>query len=69
MAWLQRWSQRFYQYGNLYVLLSALVIFTIFITIVIPSEAETLATKTGSNRSPATIFFYSAEELYDIAEE
>ncbi|MEW9501119.1 hypothetical protein [Jeotgalibacillus marinus] len=69
MAGLQRWSQRFYQYGNLYVLLSALAIFTIFITIILPSEAETLAAKTSSNRSPDTTLFYSAEELYDIAEE
>jgi len=60
-GWLRRVSTG-------WVALSGLVIFLLFTALVLPQQATKAAQETGSAESPDTSFFYSASDLYKIAE-
>jgi hypothetical protein len=51
-----------------WVALSALLIFLLFSALVLPQQAAKAAQETGVSDSPDTSFFYSASELYRMAE-
>jgi hypothetical protein len=51
-----------------WVALSALLIFLLFSALVLPQQAEKAEQETGVSDSPDTSFFYSASELYRMAE-
>jgi hypothetical protein len=59
--WLQRVSTG-------WVALAALLIFLLFTALVLPQQASRAEVETGSADSPDTSFFYSASDLYRIAE-
>ena len=47
---------------------ASLVLFILFLFIVLPHEAQRSSSATGTDASPDTSFFYTPEELYDLAE-
>jgi hypothetical protein len=51
-----------------WVALSALLIFLLFSALVLPQQATKAEQETGSGDSPDTSFFYSASDLYRMAE-
>ena len=51
-----------------WVALSALLIFLLFSALVLPQQATRAEQETGGSDSPDTSFFYSANELYRMAE-
>jgi hypothetical protein len=51
-----------------WVALSALFIFLLFSSLVLPQQAGKAEQETGVSDSPDTSFFYSASELYQMAE-
>jgi hypothetical protein len=51
-----------------WVALSALLIFFLFSALVLPQQATKAEQETGSTDSPDTSLFYSASDLYQIAE-
>jgi hypothetical protein len=59
--WLRRLSTG-------WVALSALVIFLLFSALVLPQQATKAEQETGGADSPDTSFFYSADDLYRMAE-
>jgi hypothetical protein len=60
-AWLHRISHG-------WVSLSTLILFILFIAFVLPREASTAKVDTGNDRSPDMSLFYSANDLYEIAQ-
>jgi hypothetical protein len=56
------------QVTNGWVALSALVIFLLFSALVLPGQSAVSETNTGNAGSPDTSFYYSAEDLYHMAE-
>jgi hypothetical protein len=51
------------------VTLAALVVFILFTAIVLPDQAVKARESSGSAESPDTSFFYTAKDLYRMAEE
>jgi hypothetical protein len=51
-----------------WVALSALLIFLLFSALVLPQQAKKAEQETGNSDSPDTSFFYSANDLYRMAE-
>jgi hypothetical protein len=51
------------------VTLAALVVFILFTAIVLPDQAAKAGETSGSSESPDTSFFYTAKDLYRMAEE
>ena len=51
-----------------WVALAALLIFVLFSALVLPQQATKAEQETGSADSPDTSFFYSASDLYQMAE-
>jgi hypothetical protein len=51
-----------------WVALGALLLCLLFIALVLPQQATRAAQATGSSESPDTSFFYSAADLYRLAE-
>ena len=51
-----------------WVALSALLVFLLFSVLVLPQQATKAEEETGSSDSPDTSFFYSASDLYRMAE-
>jgi hypothetical protein len=51
------------------VVLLTIFVMLLFVSIVLPNQAEKSLQETGSARSPDTSFFYQIDELYQIAEE
>lgn len=68
MKVLEGISTRLYRTINTRFLVISVVVFTIFIVIVLPRVAEQSLNITGVTDSPDTSFFYSAQDLYKLAE-
>ncbi len=51
-----------------WVALSTLVIFLLFTALVLPGQASKAETNTGNAGSPDTSFYYTADDLYQMAE-
>jgi len=68
MKYLKRLSEWCYRVINLTVLLAATLIFILFMVLVLPSMAGQLEELTGVSVSPDTSFYYSAGDLYEMAE-
>ena len=61
-------SDWLHQVSTGWVVLSALAIFLLFSALVLPGQAARAETDTGNAGSPDTSFFYSADDLYRMAE-
>jgi hypothetical protein len=61
-GWLQRFSSG-------WITISAVVIFFVFMVTVMPQQAVKIKEISGEARSPDTSFFYSATELYKMADD
>jgi hypothetical protein len=57
-----------HQISTGWVALAALIVFILFTALVLPQQAEQAAAYSGEAGSPDTSFFYSADQLYQIAE-
>jgi hypothetical protein len=64
----KRVSEWLHQVSNGWVALSALAVFLVFSALVLPAQAARAETDTGSAESPDTSFYYSAGDLYRMAE-
>jgi hypothetical protein len=65
-----RWlSDRIHQVSTAWVALATLVIFVLFTALVLPGQAEMAEPGGGDVGSPDLSFFYTAEDLYRMAEE
>jgi hypothetical protein len=64
----KRISNWLHQVSNGWVALSALVIFLLFSALVLPGQAARAETYTRNAGSPDTSFYYSADDLYQMAE-
>jgi hypothetical protein len=64
----KRISDWLHQVSNGWVALSALAIFVLFSALVLPAQAARAETDTGSAESPDTSFYYSADDLYSMAQ-
>ncbi len=62
-------SDRIYQLSSGWIVSLSILIMILFLVFVLPDQAENSRKETGSSLSPDTSFFYSAEELYQIADE
>lgn len=66
---MQRISQYFYSKSSFWVFLITLALFVMFMLVVLPSEASRSDEVLGSAPSPDTSFYYSKDDLYQMAEE
>lgn len=65
---LNKLSSECYRVLNLKVLITATVLFILFIFLALPQVAEHSRTILGSDRSPDMSFIYSVEDIYSMAE-
>jgi hypothetical protein len=65
---LRRISDGLRRISTGWVTLLALIIFLLFSALVLPQQATNAEQETGSGESPDTSFFYSADDLYRMAE-
>ena len=63
-----RLSERIHRVSKGWVALSALVIFLLFTALVLPGQASKTEADTGAAGSPDTSFYYTADDLYKMAE-
>lgn len=63
----KRLSSECYRLLNLKILITATLIFILFIVLALPQVAEHSKTILGSDHSPDTSFIYSVEDLYTMA--
>ena len=68
MSILQRVSDWLRRVSTGWVALSALVVFILFAALVLPGQSATAEQVAGDAGSPDTSFYYSAKELYQMAE-
>lgn len=61
-------SNWFYRISTGWVTLTTLVGFLLFMVLILPSQAAQAEEDMGSSSSPDTSFFYTPEELYQMAE-
>ena len=66
---MQRISQYFYRKSSFWVFLITLALFIMFMLVVLPAESDRSAQVTGSITSPDTTFYYTRDQLYQIAED
>lgn len=66
---MQRISQYFYSKSSFWVFLITLALFVVFMLVVLPSESDRSAQVTGSVTSLDTTFYYTRDQLYQIAED
>jgi hypothetical protein len=64
----KRISDWLHQVSNGWVALVALAVFLLFSALVLPGQAASAETDTGNAGSPDTSFYYSADDLYHMAE-
>ena len=64
----KRLSGWLYRISNGWVALAALVLFLLFSALVLPRQAARAEEDTGGTRSPDMSFYYSAGDLYQMAE-
>jgi hypothetical protein len=65
---LRKVSDGLYRISNGWVALAALIGFVLFITLVLPRQATQAASESADAGSPDTSLWYSADELYRMAE-
>lgn len=65
---LTHFSERLLALSKGPVTLAALVVFVVFTALALPGQATQSAARTGGERQPDTSLFYTAAELYDMAE-
>jgi hypothetical protein len=63
----QRLSEWIHRVSKGWVALSALVIFLLFTALVLPGQASQAEADTGAAGSPDTSFYYTADDLYQMA--
>lgn len=63
-----RFSERLLSLSKGWVALTALVVFVVFTALALPGQAAQSEARTGAARQPDTSLFYTAAELYDMAE-
>lgn len=61
-------SNKLYQLSNGSITLFALVIFALVVAFVLPAQAQRAEAASGGADSPDTSFFYTSEDLYNMAE-
>jgi hypothetical protein len=66
---LNEFSKKCNRRINVRIFLVSLVVFMLFMALVLPRISETSRQITGTTDSPDTSFWYTAEDLYSIAEE
>lgn len=66
---MQRISQYFYSKSSFWVFLITLALFVLFLLVVLPAESDRSAQVAGSVTSPDTTFYYTRDQLYQIAED
>ena len=64
----KRISDWLHQFASGWVTLSALAVFLLFSVLVLPGQSAASETDTGNAGSPDTSFYYSADDLYHMAE-
>lgn len=64
----RRISESIRRLSTIWLTLAALAVFLLFSALVLPGQAATAETYAGEAGSPDTRGFYSAEDLYEIAE-
>jgi hypothetical protein len=64
---MEKITNKLSKYANFYTMLISIFVFFIFIFIVLPNEQARSFENTQVNISPDTNFFYTVDELYDIA--
>jgi hypothetical protein len=55
--------------SSTWLMITSLLVMVFFMIFVLPAQAADSANEIGSERSPDTSFFYTPEELYQMAEE
>ena len=65
---LKRFSGRLYAVSNNWVAVSALIVFVLFSVLVLPSQSSQADEISGDSGSPDMLFFYSSQNLFDMAE-
>lgn len=65
---LQRFSDWMYRVSSGWVAFSALVVFLLFIVLVLPGQASKAEADASSAESPDMSFYYTAEDLYQMAD-
>lgn len=65
MRWFSNWL---YRISTRFVALAALVVFLLFTALVLPRQASSAELSSGGGGSPDMSFFYSASDLYRMAE-
>ena len=69
METLKKSSNWLHKVSRTWLLLASLGLMILFMIFVLPSQAQKSSQEIGSDRSPDTSFFYTPEELYQLAEE
>ena len=62
-------SEKIHLLSSGWTTLLSVLIMVLFMIFVLPNQSDKALMETGSSRSPDTTFFYTAEELYQIADE
>lgn len=65
---LKTLSNKLYQLSNGSIMILALVIFALVVVFVLPAQAQRAEAASGGADSPDTSFFYTSEDLYNMAE-
>lgn len=66
---LKKVSTWFLKISSTWLMIGSLLLMVVFMIAVLPAQAVDSANKIGSERSPDTSFFYTPEDLYQMAEE
>ncbi|WP_020618133.1 hypothetical protein [Paenibacillus daejeonensis] len=68
MSGIGAYSAWLYRRMNGWAVVAGIIVFALFIGWVLPSEAERSSAATGGGESPDSSFYYSAGDLYEMAE-
>ena len=63
---ISRWV---HQISTTWLMISSLLLMAVFLSVVLPAQAANSSQEIGSDRSPDTSFYYTPEDLYQIAGE
>ncbi|MDP3386863.1 MAG: hypothetical protein Q8S24_06485 [Eubacteriales bacterium] len=62
---LSKWINQKFKPFHLFI---SFIVFALFMIVVLPNVSDTTKEITGTSTSPDTMYFYSSQKLYDIAE-
>jgi len=68
MHMLKKLSTKLYQLSSAPITILALVIFALVVAFVLPAQAQRAEAASGGTDSPDTSFFYTRDDLYNMAE-